>query len=370
MNNSGKIVVAFIIDNLMQGGGTENQLIFLLQNLDRNHFEPHVFNLRPSTSKKKLELGCPIHFLELQRLASPPGIKGIFRLSRLLRKLRVDIVQVYFFDARVLGTIAGRLAGVRRIVFTRREMGWWYSPLKVAAIKILSRLSHHCLVNAHTIKEFVHRTEGFPLDRITVVHNGIPAQKPKTDGNALRLKLGISPKSPLVGIVANIRPVKRHDLFLKMASEMKNADAHFLVVGHRNQGCDLETKARELGLASRLHFYHTVQDVTEVMQVLDVGILTSESEGLSNVLIEYALAGVPALAFDVGGNGEVIQHGKTGFIIPFGETEQMAMAIDSLLDNKNVLAECGKRAQEFAISQFSLPQMVKKTEDFFREILH
>jgi glycosyltransferase involved in cell wall biosynthesis len=369
MNNSGKTVVAFIIDNLMQGGGTENQLIFLLRNLDRDRFEPHVFNLRSAMPDKELDVDCPVHFLDLKSLGSPSGIRGFFKLAGTFRKLKVDIVQVYFFDARVLGTLAARLAGVRRIVFTRREMGWWYSPLKVAVIKVLSRLSHHCLANAHAIKDFTNQTEGFPLDRITVVHNGIPPHTPRTDGTPLRRELGIPLDAPLVGIVANFRPVKRHDLFLKMAAEIKDTTAHFLLVGQGGLRPDLEKLAAELGLGGRVHFHHTVGDVAEVMQALDLGVLSSESEGLSNVLIEYGLAGVPALAFDVGGNGEVIQHGQTGFVVPFAETDQMAVAIDSLLEDRPTLAAFGEQAREYANAQFALPQMVAKTEGFYRKIL-
>jgi glycosyltransferase involved in cell wall biosynthesis len=102
---------------------------------------------------------------------------------------------------------------------------------------------------------------------------------------------------------------------------------------------------------------------------MDVGVLTSESEGLSNVLIEYALAGVPAVAFDIGGNREVIVPDVTGLLIePFDE-EQMTAKIEHLLEHPEQSMKMGAKAVAMSRERFSVDAMVRATERFYEEIL-
>jgi glycosyltransferase involved in cell wall biosynthesis len=98
-------------------------------------------------------------------------------------------------------------------------------------------------------------------------------------------------------------------------------------------------------------------------------VLASDSEGLSNVLIEYALAGIPAVAFDVGGNGEIIAHDRGGFVLPNGDIDLLARKLDQLINDKELAESLGRTAAEVARERYDVKNMVKKTEDFYLKIL-
>jgi glycosyltransferase involved in cell wall biosynthesis len=109
--------------------------------------------------------------------------------------------------------------------------------------------------------------------------------------------------------------------------------------------------------------------VHDIIGRFTVGILTSASEGLSNVLIEYALCGIPSVAFGVGGNSEIIVDGETGYVVPDGDEALMAEKIDFLLENPEVLKKFGQIARDMADAKFSVKNMVSKAEEFYIRIL-
>ena len=363
-----KIRIAYVIDHFFRGGGTENQLANLIDHLDRERFEPIVFNTRPFWHEVETAQPCPVIYLKVRSLFSWRALTAFFKLWRHLRRERVDIVQVYFFDSRLLGTLAGKLAGVGRIVFCRRDMGWWHTRLRKATIRSLAAVSHYCLVNARVVKDMVVGTERFPRERIEVIYNGLRFGPPPGATPITRGDLDIPEHVPIVGMVGNLRPVKRYDRLVRIAAAMSNRQAHFVVVGRGQLLESIRAQAAEAGVIDRFHFLHLV-GVYHLLRLFDIGVLTSESEGLSNVLIEYALAGKPAVAFDVGGNREVVLDGETGFVVPDGDEEQMAARLDYLLETPHLCEQYGARAQQTAPSRFDLEAMVGKTEQFYERIV-
>lgn len=364
-----KIPIVYVIDNFYRGGGTENQLAVLIDHLDRSRFTPHVFNLRPKMPDKNIEIDCGITYLNVSGLMSFSAIKAILHIARFLRKNKTKILQVYFFDSRIIGTIAGRLARMKKIVFCRREMGWLVTPGRLRIMRWLAKASHYCLVNAGAIKKMVAETEKFPEDKIEVIHNGVELirraeGKPKT-----KTDFGIPENAPVVVMVANLRPVKRIDRLINCMAGLENKAAHLLVVGEGPLLDDLKAQAARLGIGERVHFYYAGEGVYDILKMSDIGVLTSESEGLSNALIEYSFAGLPAVAFDTGGNDEIIDNGRTGFIIPGWDENILIEKIDRLLSNPDEATTLGEAARRNAESKFSVPVMVRKTEDFYLLIL-
>ena len=102
-----------------------------------------------------------------------------------------------------------------------------------------------------------------------------------------------------------------------------------------------------------------------MLPAFDVGVLTSQTEGLSNVLIEYALSGIPAVAFNNGGNNEVIADGQTGYLVADADEEAMARKIAYLVENEAAARQLGTAARERAREKFTVKAMVEKTEEFY-----
>lgn len=361
--------IVYLIDFLSYGGGMENQLAWLLKKLDRNRFSPHLVCLRHAKRSNTRDVGCPIEHLSVVRLLSFKAIGAIWRLSRLLRRQNTKILQIFSIDSNLIGVLAGRLAGVPHIVVCRRDMGLWYDSGPLRLVNFINRMANHCLVNSQAVKNAVVARESFGPSQVSVVYNGIP--KPSlVDGPKLtRADLGVPDKVPLIGIVANLRPVKRIDRIIRVLGQLENREAHLVIVGMGVEKDSLKKLADSLGLADRVHFYYTVKRTLEVMQLFSVGVLVSESEGLSNVLVEYAIAEIPAVAFDTGGNSEVIIDDETGKLVPSYDIGAMTNTIDSLLVNTEQTARMSRAAADLAQSKFSLEKMIKATQDYYLGIL-
>ncbi len=363
-----KVRIGYVIDRLAPGGGTENQLIQLLRNIDRERFTPIVFNLRPE-SYGTVDLDCEKIFLNVESITSPSTVSAFFRMTKMFKSKNLDLLQLYFYDGRLLGTLAGRLAGIRPLVFCRREMGWWYTKSKLYVTRRTAALSHYCLVNANCIKDLVTRTENFPADKIEVIYNGVDLKLSPPDQRPSLAEFGIPEGSPVIGVVSNFRRVKRIDRFIEVAARIKNKETHFLIIGKGELRAELEQLAKDRGIDNRVHFHYTIDKTHDLISRFAIGILSSESEGLSNVLIEYAMAGIPAAAFNVGGNPEVIADGQTGIIVENDDIEGMAARIDELMENKTQHEKYSCTAKKRAEELFSVGAMVRKTEDFYLNIL-
>jgi glycosyltransferase involved in cell wall biosynthesis len=361
------IKIAYLIDFFGTGGGTENQLALLLKHLDRSCFTPYLFTLRPKEVSAGLDLNCPVEHLGVRSLLSWKALRALRRFRRFLKQNHIDILQLFFIDSNIFGILAGKPAAVPVIIVSRRDMGWWYHQKRRHLTNILNRLADYCLANSYAVKAAVNRMETIPAERTEVIYNGVTEGKQYNSPLLSKESLGIPADAPVVGIVANLKPIKRIDRFLRAASLLKRADSHFIILGSGNREDSLKELAAELGLSSRIHFHHTVDQARAFIALFDVGVLTSESEGLSNALIEYAMAGVPAVAFDTGGNKEVIADGRTGFLVPAFDEAKLAERIDTLLDNTNLARQLGEAAQERARRQFSVQSMVQKTQDFYRK---
>lgn len=362
-----KVTVVYILDNFWRGGGTENQLATLIDHLNRDRFTPYVFNLRPKANP--IEINCDIIYMDITRLISFRAIREMLEMARFLRDKKARLLQVYFVDSRVIGVLAGWFAGMNKIIACRRESGWFKSRYKNFLLRTFGRFAKYRLVNAHAIKGVVSDSEKFPIDKIEVIYNGVDFKPRPGSKPCAKSDFGIPEVSPVIGMVGNLRPVKRFDRFLKAASLVNNKEVHFLIIGTGPLRDTLEKQAVELGLGERVHFHYTTDGIYHVLKLFDIGVLTSESEGLSNVLIEYAMSGLPTLAFDVGGNNEVVSDGETGFVLPNGDVAGLAEKMDILLENRALSAQFGRRAAESAKEKFSVEKMVRATEDFYERIL-
>ncbi len=361
-----RINVAYVIDDYTPGSGAENQLITLIDNLNLREFRPHVVNLRPHHPGRVYPTHCHLMFLGVEgRVWSPTGLAGIARLARFIRQKDIDIVQAYFVESRIVATVAARLARRGTLVFCKRNARREQTRLARA----LAAKSDYCLSNSRCGGDLVTKFEGFPPERIFTVYNGV--RLPERIGTCLsRASLGIPDNAPVVTMVANYRKVKRIDRFLQAAARLDNRQAHFMVVGRGRRESELKTLSQELGISERVHFCHTVEGIRWILDMTDIGVLSSESEGLSNALIEYAMAGIPAVAFDVGGNSEVITHGLTGYLVRENDLAKMAGYLDKLLANEPLRQRLGRHAQRMARNKFAVRAMVEKTQAFYRHILN
>ncbi len=356
------VKVMYCIDAIDRGG-TESQLAGLINRLDRREFAPRLCTLRPSSSLLS-EIDCPKLELDVRRLMSSSALAKMQRLAALLREERVGIVQTFFQDSTVFGLAAARLATVPVRVVAFRDLGFWRTPSREFLMRSVYPWATGFLANSLAVRDQACAADRLAPERVRVIHNGIDSRMyPFVD----------HPEGEIaIGIVGNLnRRVKRADLFLRAAARLARRwpGVTFHLIGDGELRPEYEALAGSLGLSSRVRFAGRIADVPAYLRTLAVGVICSDSEGLSNALLEYMLSGCAVVATAVGGNVEVVRHGETGLLVPPDDEVALAAALEIVVGNAELRSALARGARAAVEAQFSWTRCVEDHQEHYRSLL-
>lgn len=360
------INILYIINSLAYGG-TERQLIQLVTNLDKSQFQPYVAALYPPTTSLQRSETVSIQ-LSFRSFTDKKIAQTVLRLHGFIREHGIDIVQTFFQDPHLLGAIMKCFLPIK-LIGSFRDMGFWRTLSGTAKIRLTDFLYDGYIGNSEAVKLYSSRSFGIRPKKIKCIYNGFSFDDSAWDTPTALSGL-LKPK--VVGIVANLnRKVKRVEDFVAMASLVysKMQDVRFVVLGNGHMKESLIEHARELGLAKAMSFLGSVQDPLRYIAGFAVGVLTSESEGFSNAVIEYMACGVPVVATDVGGNPELIVSGENGYLVPVGAPSLMAEKVLFLLENPSYAREIGLANREKVTRNYTVDRMVIQHQEYYRYIL-
>lgn len=332
------IRVCFIIDRLSRAG-TESQLLLMIKQLDRDRITPYLCLLDgddPMT-RELLPETCPVLQLGVRRLMSVGALRQAFKLWQFLRREKINVVQTYFPDSTRFAAPIAKAAGIKSVFGSRRNIGHWVTPRDIRIARFYNRFFIDKIVaNSKAARESVIEQEGISPDRVVVVPNGIdldrfkhiPLWQPKTAGVPWK-----------VGMVGNLREVKGPDVLIRAANLVlqDHPNTRFEIAGDGDP-TPYQQLIDELGLKNTVTLIGSVSNVPAFLETLDVAVLPSRAEGLSNSLLEYMAAGRPIVATDVGGNGEVIRNGVNGLLVPSNDFSELGRTIVRLLDGPKLAA--------------------------------
>ena len=355
--------VCFMIDRLTRAG-TETQLLALIRTLDRSKVRPTLVLLdgEDDLSKALEPADCPLLRLGVRRLLGAQAVRAASRLRAFWKETRPDVLQVYFLDSVYFGVPLARLAGVRWVLRVRNNLGYWRTRKHRVLGRLVRPLVDATLTNTDEGKTALMAGEGLSADRVVVLENGVDTARfnrflyPDTSKPRVR-----------VGCVANLRPVKNVDGLLRAAKAAlaQFPQLVFEVAGDGEQRDELERLHAELGLGDRFVLRGSVTDVAAFLRTVDVAVLPSHSEGMSNALLEYMSAGRAVIATDVGSNARLVRHGKDGLIVPPGDSAALVDAIGKLLADPLRAAGYGASARKRAESDFSRDAMCRRFEEYY-----
>jgi glycosyltransferase involved in cell wall biosynthesis len=341
-------------------GGTETQLVELINRLDRDRFAPRLCTLRPSGTYLD-EVDCPVLELGVGRLVSPSGWQGVRRLGGYIEEHGVEIVQSFFQDPTLVAMPAARMGGAPVRMVSFRDMGFWRTPVQEFLMRRAYPLATGFLANSMAVKHEVCRRDHLDPSRVKVVYNGVD-KGPFPFVEHLENEIA-------VGIVGNLnREVKRTDLFLRAAARIaaRHPEVSWHVVGDGDLRPRLEALAAELGIADRVVFAGRIADVPAYLARLAVGVMCSDSEGLSNAVLEYMLRGCAVIATAVGGNLEIVRDGQTGLLVPPGNVTALAGAMSRLIEEKTTRLMLSLKARNMVEENFSWSTCVEAHQEIYR----
>jgi glycosyltransferase involved in cell wall biosynthesis len=357
--------VCFVIDELAPGG-TESQLLALIRHLDRRLVWPYLCLLRgDKPMSHALEPDdCPILRLGIGSLRHPRTLVRMWRFFRFLCRERIDVVQTYFPDSSYFGILSAWLARVPHRIRTRNNVGHWLTPWHRRMGRLLNALTTQTLANCEAARQALLTAEKPRPETVLVLENGVDLER--FDGIP-PLTARPATAKPHIGVVANLRAVKGLDVFVRAAVlvHARQPQAAFTVAGEGEMRSALEQQAAAEGLEEHFSLPGSVADVPGFLADLDVAVLCSHAEGMSNALLEYMTAGRAIVATRVGAAAELIADGVHGLLVPPGDAPKLAEAIQRLLDDRELARRLGAAAQRRACGQFSREAMIRRFEEFY-----
>jgi len=368
------INIAFVIDAIESPtAGTEKQLLLLIRHLDRARFRPYLCVLRSSQWLNKEFGDCEVVDIGVSSWFRPASWLNLLRFSAFLRRKGIDIVQTHFVDGNKIGILAAKLAGVKGIVSTRRNQGYWHSKNELLLLDILNRWVSRFLANSDSTRRWAAKAERIDIQRIDVIHNALELDRYQPvicrPPAGYMAEIGFPADAVVIGIVANLRRVKAIDVFLRAAAMVTGhcPAARFIVVGDGPERAALEGLCRELGIGSVVRFMGSCLDIPAILAGMDIGVLSSSSESFSNSILEYLAAGLPVVCTDVGGAREAVEDGTNGYVVEPGDFASMADGIRKIMEGEN-LTKMGRQSREMAERSFSLPCVMRLHEEFFQGV--
>ena len=366
--------VLYVIDKLAVAGA-QRHLVELATRLDRSLFEPQVCCLQHegALAHDLKRSGIRVFALGVRRIYVPRGLVSVLRLACVIRKQRIRILHSYLFTSHLACGLAAALRRPELVISARRDV---FSHVRLRyrlPTQIADLFVDHIAANSRAVAATVARWERFPPERTSVIYNGVDLARfnPSFEASEFRRSRSIPEHVPLIGTVANLNPVKGVDVFVRCAAMLSGRapEARFIVAGAGPLEEELARLRNELGLDGRLIFAGSLEDVRPLLASLDVFMLLSRSEGMSNALLEAMAMAKPIVATRVGGNAEAIGEGETGFLVPSENPEAAANAALRLIRDGRLAGRLGLAARRRAELSFSLQRMVERTQNLYTGLL-
>ncbi|RJR21267.1 MAG: glycosyltransferase family 1 protein [Nitrospiraceae bacterium] len=380
-----KIKIAQVITRL-DWGGSPDIIRLVCKSLDPDRFDITLIT-GPSKNPSSMTENFLTEFKnrvitvpQLQRDVKPlDDIIALFRLYRLFRKEKFDIVHTHTAKAGALGRIAARLAGRAGVIHTSHGHNFYgyFGPAKsklvIMAERFLTHFTDRITALTDLEKKDLSSYNVARPEKVDIINSGLELElyrNVKADKNGRRDKLGIKSGSVLVGMVGRLEQIKGPGYFIEAAVSVaeKCPQAEFLVVGEGSLRYKLESRCRELKISDRVTFTGWREDIPEILPGLDILVLPSLNEAVGRTLIEAGACGIPVVATKVGGIPEIVKDMETGILVPPGDADGLARALISLIEDNDKRQRMGEMARFWADDKFSASRMVASFSDLYESV--
>ena len=362
------------IIHALEPGGLEKGVVNITNHLNSKGFEISICCLENSGAfEKRLNHGTKVFVMNKQ-----PGIDYLLplRLARLFRREKTMIVHTHELGTYLYGTVGAKLALRPRIIHGEHG-GLLQSSESRKKYLIVRRCLSYVTDVIHTMSAdlkhaLAHMTRINPGKIVTIL-NGVESEKfGRTSSSRSRVMLGIEPEVFVIGTVGRLSPVKNFELLIRIIPKLNHIGIHpkVLFVGDGPSRSNLESLIKKCCLEEQIIFLGNRSDVPELLSAMDIFVLPSLSEGLSNSILEAMATGIPVIASDVGGNSELVVHNETGFLFPPGDGNALSQRIAELAGNPEKRYKMGISGRRRIEESFTLEKMIQNYEQLYRNVIH
>jgi glycosyltransferase involved in cell wall biosynthesis len=374
---SDPIPVMLCCQDLNGGGGSERQAIEVARALDRRRFAPRVgcFRLGPDVLKQLKDCGIPVELWRLRSLLSPHGVKVAWDIFRYLRREKIALIHAFDFPAGVIVLPIARYAGVPAVLASQRgdrlltapgaiRQRWQaWADTKVDAI----------VINSEQLSQQLTGDWHIPASKIRQCPNGINAARFQVNrGLAGRRPPALAGASLVIGCIALWRPEKDLLCLIDAFAQVRSPQGglKLILIGAGELESAMRARVRELSLGDDVILQPFISDVAPWHAAIDIFVLPSKSEAMSNSLMEAMASGAAVVVSAIGGNVELVTPDENGLLFTAGDASALADCLRCLISDPALRARLGEAAARLMRERYSIPAMAQRMEAIYDEFLH
>ncbi len=346
-------------------GGTERQLVETALFLQHQRFIPHVGCFRPDGLRRRDldSAGVPILHLPVYSFRSTATLKAARHLIRYIRRHQIQVVHSFDAPLNVFAVPIAKAAGVPAVISSQRGHRDLTGTSFKRLLRVTDRLSDAVVVNCESMRQYLVEEERVAESKVRLCYNAVDVER-------YHRRAGVpgSPGELVIGSVSALRPEKGLDTLIRAFARIDHRRAKLLIVGSGSEEKSLRALAAELQVDAKCHFEPATADVVEWLSQMDVFVLPSRSEALSNALMEAMACGCCPIASRVGGNPELIEHGQNGLLFEVDNFQELATRLcDLLADQPRLQAFAAASAAKML--QFSYARAATTMQDIYESVL-
>lgn len=355
----------------LEVGGAEMMLLKTLPLLQAD-FDNRVSCIRGHgpIGKRLEDVGIPVAYLDLKSIFD---IGVIFRFRAVVKGFDPDVLVTYLIHADLFGRIFGRLFGIRKIICSVRVklIQFKYLPL-LALDGLTSPLVTHYHFNSKTVADMYQKFFFFPERKITVIPNGLEIEKYQIsiDTKKKRQSLNVSEEAIIIGCIGRLEKQKGQKYLIEAFSELvkQYPFAILLIIGNGTERKPLEELVKKSKIDNSVRFLGRRNDIPEILQILDIFVLPSLYEGMSNALMEAMATGLPIIATSIPENKELLGYEENGILVPPHNASALTEKMSFILRNETYTKKMRISAKKEAAKRFSLDTVIYGLTSLFRKI--
>lgn len=348
-------------------GGAENFMIRMAQSLGPE-YQSSILLIKPGWLRDRIEsLGIPVCVEELPRSLDP---RWLIKIARFLRKERIEAVHSHEFAMNIHMAILAKILGLPHVATVHGKKNYADRGLRRLVYRVISHWSHIVAVS-EDVKNFLVDTVGISAEKVEVIPNGIDVDDYKLEQSEIdscRAGLGCREGDFLICAVGNLYPIKGHSFLVEAMHSIvaTQPTAKLVIAGRGDEQQHLQQLIDSLGITDNVKLLGFRDDVKSILSSSDLFVMPSLSEGLPLALLEAMASRVPVVVTDVGGMPQVIEHQRTGLVVPPSDSAGLRNSIATMMSDQavaNAMADAAYR--ELGVS-YSMVTMLRRYASLYR----